>query len=154
MTPEKILSNVLYEWAEVFMRRSMRDFKRFIDESGLSPSQLSTLMHLYYSDDCGVSSLSDHLGITKPAVSQLIERLVKMGLLARTENPNDRRSKQLSITSEGEMLIRQGIDARRKWMETLTESLDPAQQLTIADALTTLTEAAKALNVENQKTGV
>jgi len=87
-------------------------------------------------------------------VSQLIERLVKMGLLARTENPNDRRSKQLSITHEGEMLIQQGIEARRKWMETLTESLDPAQQLTIANALITLTEAAKALNVENPKTGV
>ena len=91
MSPEKILSDILKEWSEVFMRRSMRDFKRFIDESGLSPSQLSTLMHLYYSDDCGVSGLSKHLGITKPAVSQLIERLVKMELLERTENPRDRR---------------------------------------------------------------
>jgi len=106
-------------------------------------------MHLYYSADCGVSGLSDHLGITKPAVSQLIERLVQMGLLLRTENPNDRRSKQLHITSKGKDLIQQAIEARRKWMETLTESLAPEQQQSIAKALVTLTDAAKALDAEN-----
>ena len=52
------------EWAEVFMHRSMGDFKRFMDESGLSPSQVSTLMHLHYGRQCGVSDIGQHLGVT------------------------------------------------------------------------------------------
>ena len=39
MLHTKELIEVIHEWSEVFMRRSGRDFKRFMDETGLSFSK-------------------------------------------------------------------------------------------------------------------
>jgi DNA-binding MarR family transcriptional regulator len=141
----KPISAILQEWTEVFAHRSMRDFKRFMDDTGLSPSQVNTLMRLHYGRMCGVTDVAGHLGITNAAASQMIERLVQMGLLARTESPADRRVKQLTLTDAGRTLVQDGIEARRRWMEDLVETLTPDEQATIASALTILTEAAKKL---------
>jgi DNA-binding MarR family transcriptional regulator len=48
------------------------------------------------------SDLRVELGITKQAVSQLIETLVSRGFLARTEDPDDRRRLALALTERGE----------------------------------------------------
>lgn len=140
------LSAALREWAEVFMRRSMRDFIQFIKESGLSTTQLNTLMRLYYRGDCPISEISDHLGITNAATSQMVQRLVEQGLLDRTEDPTDRRVKQLTLTAEGCALIEQGIEARRRWLEDLTIALSAEEQANIVATLTNLTNAARRLD--------
>ena len=135
-------SEVLRDWAQVFMHRSARDFKRFMDESGLSVSQLNTMMRLYHKGECGLSEISGHLGISNAATSQAVDRLVQMGLLGRREDPQDRRVKQLELTDQGRTLIEKVFDSRRQWMEGLTDTLTPDQQETIIDALTLLTRAA------------
>jgi DNA-binding MarR family transcriptional regulator len=143
MSPEQALTEVLQEWSEVFMHRSMRDFKRFMDESGLSASQANALMRLYHEGACGVSDIGSQLGFTNAAASQMTERLVQMGLVERSEQPEDRRVKQLSLTPNGRALVERGITARRAWMEALTAKLTPEQQALVAQALVLLTEAAK-----------
>ncbi len=140
------LSAALREWAELFMRRSMRDFIHFVKEHGLSTTQLNTLMRLYYHNACPVSEIGDHLGITNAATSQMVQRLVEQGLLERTEDPADRRVKQLTLTAKGRALIDQAIEARRRWLEELTTALPPEQQATIVTALTNLTSAARRLD--------
>ena len=61
--------------------------------------------------------LALNLGVTNAASSQLIDRLVVSGLIERTEDPTDRRAKQLTITTKGRTVLEQGIATRRKWME-------------------------------------
>ena len=143
MLAVKSFSEVMGEWAEVFMHRSFRDFKRFMDDAGLSPSQANALMRLYHGALCGVSDIGGHLGISNAAASQMVERLVQMGLLERTEDSQDRRARQLKLTSQGQALVERGIEARRAWMESLTTNLTPIQQAMIAEALSMLTEAAR-----------
>jgi DNA-binding MarR family transcriptional regulator len=133
----------LQEWTEVFMHRSFRDFKHFMDEANLSPSQVGALMRLYHRGACGVSDIGSHMGITIAASSQMVERLVQMNFLQRSEDPLDRRVKQLTLTPQGRALVEQGIAARRRWLEDLTASLSPEQQASIADALLMLTQAAR-----------
>lgn len=140
-----LLSDVLRQWAEVFMHHSMRDFRQFTRASGLSMSQLGTLFHLYHCGTCGVSDIGGHLGVTNAAASQMIDRLVQLGLLQRYENPIDRRNKSLVLTDEGRALIGESIEARRRWMQDLTTALTPDQQATIASALTELIKAAQRL---------
>ena len=148
MSQAKQLSEVLHEWAEVFMRRSMREHKRFMDESGLSPGKIHTLMRLHFGGECGVSQIGNHLGVTNAAASQLVDRLVQLGLVDRSEDPNDRRVKQLSLTEAGQDLIQQTVVARRRWMERLTDSLSAEEQAPITIALSLLTEAARRLDDE------
>jgi DNA-binding MarR family transcriptional regulator len=144
MSPTKELTEVIHEWSEVFMRRSGRDFKRFMDETDLSFSQLSVLMRLYHGGNSGVSEIGEQMGVTSAAASQAIDRLVNLDLIERTEDPADRRAKRLALTQKGCTLIEKGIEARSQWVEGLTDALSPEQQDLIISALTLLTAAARA----------
>ena len=142
------LSLVLRTWVEVFMHRSFRDFRRFMEGAGISHSQVGALMQLYCEEACGVSDIGEHLGISVPAASQLIDRLVQQGFLERIEYPADRRYKQVSLTSKGRQLVESGIEYRQKWMEQLTQALTPEEQEVISGALSLLNRAAQQLNTD------
>jgi DNA-binding MarR family transcriptional regulator len=145
MSPTKALSEVIREWSTVFMHRSMRDFKRFMDETDLSFSQINVLMRLFHDRKSGVSEIGDQLGVTNAAASQAVDRLVQMGLIGRTEDPDDRRAKRLVLTQKGRELVEKGIEARSKWIEGLTDALTPEEQVLITSALHLLTEAARKI---------
>jgi len=144
MSLAKELTEALHEWSEIYMRRSGRDFKLFMDETGLSFSQLTILMRLYHRGSCNVCELGAQLGVTNAAISQSIDRLVNLDLIERTENPDDRRAKQLALAPKGQTLIEKSIEVRCQWIEALTTSLTPEQQKITFSAITWLTEAAQA----------
>lgn len=143
-------TDVLRDWAEVFMRRSMRDFTHFMRDSGLSMPQVSALFRLHYHGMCGVSDIADHLDVTSAAASQMVDRLVQQGLLERSTDPHDRRVKQIELAPAGHQLLEDAIQARVQWLADLTTVLSPAEQETIVEALDLLTDAAKRL--EPQRT--
>ena len=143
MQPTELLTDTVRAWSEVFMQRSMRDFKRFMDETDLSFSQINVLMRLFHGRNSGVSEIGGQMGVTNAAASQAVDRLVGMGMIERTEDPNDRRAKRLALTQKGHHLIETGIEARSKWIEDLKDALTPEQQTLITSALNILTEAAR-----------
>ena len=130
------------------MHRSFHDFKRYMDASGLSASQANALMRLYHSGACGVSDIGEHVGISNAAASQMIDRLVQMGMVERTEKLGDRRAKQLTLTAQGRNLVEKGVSARSRWMEELSGVLTETQQAEISSALAQLIEAAQKLKTE------
>lgn len=142
--------DALRQWSEVFMGRSMRDFSAFMRNSGLSMPQVSLLSRLHYQGQCGVTDIADHLAVTSPAASQLVDRLVQQGLLERNEDPNDRRAKQIALSPAGRQLIQDGIEARVRWTAELTTVLSPEDQAVIVTALEALTSAAIQLDPDNQ----
>ena len=142
MSSSEQFSKTLHEWIMVFMRRSAQDFRKFMDESGLSFSQVNTLMRLHFTGQVDISNIGAELGISNAAASQLVERLVRMELVERTEDHNDRRVKWLTLTPSGHALAEKLVDIRRAWMEKFTDSLSAKQRDTISDALQVLTEAA------------
>ncbi len=146
MSSTKVLSEVIREWSEVFMRRSGHDFRRYMEESALSFSQVNVLMRLYHRGTCGVSELGEEMGITNAAASQAIDKLVNLGLIARSEDPADRRAKQLVLTDKGRQLVARAIDSRSRWVESLTASLSPAEQEQVIAALSVLTQAARQMD--------
>lgn len=143
MQSSEQLTAVVREWAEVFMHRSGRDFKRFMDTTGLSFSQINILMRLVHGGSAQVSEIGERMGITNAAASQSIDKLVQMGLIERTEDPTDRRAKRLELAPQGRALIDKGIEARTKWVESITDALTPDQKDSIISALTLLTTAAR-----------
>ena len=143
MSPTKVLNDVIREWSEVFMQRSMRDFRRFMVTTGLSFSQINILMRLVHRGSTSVSEVGEQLGVSNAAASQAVDRLVQLGLIVRTEDPGDRRAKQLALTQKGRGLIDQGVEARSKWVEGVTDSLSSDQQNMISSALILLTSAAQ-----------
>ena len=125
----------LQKWVEVSQRRSMRGFLRYARESGLSMSQLGALFHIHRLGSSGVTDLGDHLGVTSAAVSQMLERLVQQGLILRSEDPNDRRVKQIILTDKGRQVLKESVQARQGWVDNLAESLSAIEKQQIQAAL-------------------
>jgi DNA-binding MarR family transcriptional regulator len=99
-------------------------------------------MRLFHGGICGVSEIGEQMGITNAAASQTVDKLVQMGMIRRTEDPQDRRAKLLELTQTGRVLIEKGVDLRSKWIETLTDDLNAEEQEMITSALILLTKAA------------
>ena len=142
------LSDTLLEWSAVFMRRSMHDFLHFARRSGLSMVQMNVLTYIYYHGECDITTLLDVLEVSKAAAGQLAERMQQQGLVVRSPDPRDRRSRLVSLTEKGRELVRESIAARQNWMNDLVESVPSDQQAAIVAVLTSLTRAALQLEEE------
>jgi DNA-binding MarR family transcriptional regulator len=135
----------LHEWIGLFMRRSMRNFLLFSKERGFSMSQIGALFHLHRMGACDVSGIGEDLGVTDAAASQMLERLVQQGLVTRSENPADRRVKQIVLTEKGRQVLQESIHARQGWLEELARALSPEEQAQAEAALRILIEKAGQL---------
>jgi DNA-binding MarR family transcriptional regulator len=135
----------LQRWIGVFMQRSMRDFMGYARERGLSMSQLGALFQIRRRGSSGVTDLGDDLGVTSSAASQMLERLVQQGLILRSEDPSDRRVKQIVLTEKGIQVLQESIRARQGWLSDLAETLSDAEKEAIIAALNILIDGANHL---------
>jgi DNA-binding MarR family transcriptional regulator len=141
MTVPGAFSTALQKWIAIFMHNSMRGVFLFAKANGLSMSQLGALFHVV--EGCsGVSDIGGDLGISSPAASQMIERLVQQGLITRSEDPNDRRAKQIVLTEHGKQIVQESMRARSEWIDVLANKLSPAEQDQAAVVLTVLASRA------------
>jgi DNA-binding MarR family transcriptional regulator len=151
MSDSTEFSQALLAWSETVMRQSLHDMVHYSKSNGLTMPQLSTLYHLHQDDECGVSHVGEHLGVTNAAASQMIDRLVQQGYIERTEDPNDRRVKQLKLTTNGAAIVQEGIQVRRRWMVQLSEVLTVEEQESIIEALNLLTSTVLSLESSQTK---
>jgi len=109
MTDSPDTAHSLREWVELTTHRAMRDQARYVKSLGLSMPQFFLLMHIHHKKQCGITNLSDFMEITAAAASQTVDKLVQGGLLERTEDPNDRRVKQVTLSRKGHELVEKSI---------------------------------------------
>jgi len=138
----------LMSWIEVFMRRSMRTFFLYAKQNGFSITQIATLFLIRRKGTTSVSNISGELEITIPAASQLLDRLVQQGLVVRSEDPNDRRLKQITLSKQGEFVLKEGLHARQIWLEDLIQLMSPAEQEQVIAALSIMLAKANQLQYQ------
>jgi DNA-binding MarR family transcriptional regulator len=150
MNQSDLFIPVLNEWIAVFMHRSMQNLNIFSKEMGYSMSQIFALTFIHHQGTCGVSDLGEGLGVSNAAASQLLDKLVRQQLIVRTEDPEDRRGKQISLTEEGTQLIQDSLSARKSWFLDLKSSLSAQEKEQAIVALNILIDKGRQL--EPQKT--
>ncbi|MEN4012087.1 MAG: MarR family transcriptional regulator [Chloroflexota bacterium] len=123
-----------------FMARSMRSFWQFAKEQGLTMTQMVALRHIHFKQECNISEISDELGVTNAASSQLLDRLVQQGLIARHEDPVDRRNKKILLTERGQQILRASVIARQHWLGELADHLSPREMEQVTQSFTLLIE--------------
>ena len=116
---------MLHTWAENAMRRSMWAFLRFNQERNLSAAMINSLMFIYWHGSASVNDLAKRWGVTKAAASQIADKMVDQGWIDRTENPLDRRSRDLTITAAGQKLTEEAQKFRHGWIDEFIKSLSP-----------------------------
>lgn len=125
----------LSRWSEVFLHQSMRHFLRYAKENGLSMSQIGALFRVFHHGSTPVSEIGEELGVTNAAASQMLDKLVQQGLIFRSEDPSDRRVKQIALTGKGRQVVRESIQARQAWVQELAATLSPDEREQVVSAL-------------------
>lgn len=133
------------DWIAAFMRLSMRGSIRYMKEKGLSISQVGAMFEITHGSN-NVSEVGDSLGVSIAAASQMLERLVQMGLVTRTEDRQDRRVKTLVLTEKGRRILHDSIQARQGWLVELVSTLSPAEQQQVAAAVDILIDKTRQLD--------
>lgn len=77
------------------------------------------MMRLLSSKTWTPSNLGEELGLSVSAVTQMANRLDAIGLLARVEDPSDRRVKHLTLTPLGLEMMRKRQDRRVRLLESV-----------------------------------
>ena len=88
------------------------------------------------------SSLGEELGLSVSAVTQMANRLDAIGLLARNEDPTDRRVKNLTLTPLGLELMRKRQERRVLLLETVLVHMPEKRQGEFIDLLEELLHAS------------
>ncbi len=138
ITPEQCATEVM-EIIPLVMR-CIRTEMRSQGSSSLSVPQFRTLMFLYRHPGSSLSSLAEHLGVTRPTASALTERLVQRGFVDRTEHPKERRQVVLKLTEAGFEHLQQIRQTARSHFAELFVSLSEAQRLRIVEGLAVLND--------------
>jgi len=81
--------------------RSIRKEMRSHRSPGLSVPQFRALAFAGLNSGAMLGELAEHLGLKPPAASAIVEGLVTMGLIERSENSADRRRICLALTAKG-----------------------------------------------------
>lgn len=127
--------NIFHEWIELLMDRSMRGYIHYVREKGLRMSAIGALHHLKLGGCVRVSDLGEHLGVSNAATSQMLDRLVEEGMISRTEDPNDRRMKRITITDAGINILEEAVNARLNWLKDLEEILTEEEKEQLSAAM-------------------
>jgi DNA-binding MarR family transcriptional regulator len=111
------------------------------------PLTIAQLKSLFFISNQGITSsgkLAAALGVTPTNVTGIMDRLVKQGLVSRTEDAQDRRVLLLQTTSKGEKLVSKLRERRRSYMSEVLAHLSVGELDTLAQGLTSLVKAAEA----------
>jgi DNA-binding MarR family transcriptional regulator len=122
---------------------------RAIDESGLTFTQTKVLMTLAGSGEQapGLKPVAEGLGLSMPSVSRAVDGLVQRKLVARTEDPDDRRQRLLAVTAEGERLAGRIMAARLEGLGQFAASLGAEERERLDAALALLLEREEIADV-------
>lgn len=111
-------------------------------EDVVTPPQLRVLVLIATRGAQTPTSVADDLGVHPSNATRTCDRLVRAHLIERGKNPQDRRSLQLSLTTDGTALV-SGIMARRRAAVTaVVQQMPLAERQVLASALTAFSKAA------------
>lgn len=93
----------------------------------ISLSQLQTLDTLASEGPKSSSYLSQLIGVTSGGMTVISDKLVRLGLVQRMNDENDRRVVKLEITDKGHEVLRDIQVKRLALMEKMYHQLDPEE---------------------------
>lgn len=139
VSSKELAEQLLAFWAQLMRGGGATSLWSLFEELGLTLTQVKALQTLAGCDrEVSVKGLAEKLSMSLPNASRTAEALLKRGYVERRENPDDRRSKNIVITSTGADVVRRVESARLQNMESWTETLPPEQRAALHDAIAPL----------------
>lgn len=105
--------------------RAIRAQMRGYRTADLSVPQFRALGFLHRNPGAPLTGLAEHIGLTLPAASRLVDGLVARGYVARKPSPADRRTLELTVSPPGVAMLEASRARARAHLAQLLATLPP-----------------------------
>lgn len=154
--PAREPENVAIGRLLVFMNRYLRAYVRKALE-GMPLGGVDEFVYLAMLLEYGALTKSDLIQRNrheKPTGMEIIRRLLALGFVAQTDDPDDRRSKRLSLTPAGMAAFVQASDGMQRVAELLTGDLSAAEKMLLLQLLEKLEDFHQPLVAKVKREGL
>jgi len=93
------------------------------DAAGVTAAQSGALYYLLDNDGCLLGALSQALKLDKSAITGLVDRLEKKGLVQRRTTPTDRRAINIYLTRKGRAAAEKCLHVTREYNSAIKDGL-------------------------------
>jgi DNA-binding MarR family transcriptional regulator len=114
------------------MQRLIAGHATEFTEVGVTMAQAKVMYVVMAAGQLRMTEVAERLGIGASSASEIVERLVELGLLARAADPGDRRQVVISATPAGVDLLERFRELNQRQLRELLGRLD-ADELAIVD---------------------
>jgi len=118
-----------HHWFRMAVKERLED-----STGGVSPAE-STLLSQLDPDGMPMADLARLVGVSTPAIHQMVHRLVTLGLLEVAPNPRSGRSKLVLLTPEGFTRRREAMELLSDLEDELTHRIGRRRVTALRDAL-------------------
>jgi DNA-binding MarR family transcriptional regulator len=118
--------------------RLARELRREIHSLGVTGGQMSILAAISHAPGITASAVAEQERVSAPAMSNHVARLEKAGLIERTREGLDRRRVGLSLTAEGQKVLRSVRKKRTAWLAARLDNLTDDDRAAIERAIPAL----------------
>jgi DNA-binding MarR family transcriptional regulator len=113
-----------------------------IVEDAVTVPQLRVLVMVFTRGPLNLATVATALDVNPSNASRICHRLVKAGLLKRSEAKEDRRNLMLTLTPAGSRLVNKVTQHRRRSIERVLRTMPAGDRHTMAEAFTLFASAA------------
>jgi DNA-binding MarR family transcriptional regulator len=112
-----------------------RQLRREIHSLGVTGGQVSLLVQIKYHPGIGIRELAALERMSVPGMSKFISRLEESGLVQRAPVEGDQRRVGLTLTGQGQKVLRSVKSKRTAWLAARLRELRPDELETIDAAI-------------------
>jgi len=150
MDKTKLIQEIIDLQRKVDRDRRQLDLEMWL-RLRLSIGQLKSLFFISNQGTTSLSQLAAALKVTPTNTTGIVDRLLKRGLITRTENPDDRRFLVLRTTANGEQLVNELRQKRKDRMTAILKYLSDDEILVLSQGLRSLVKALSVIDREETK---
>ena len=113
---------------------AMRSIRAQLRKSGaieVSIPQFRTLVFISRHSGASLSDAADHIGLTLPSMSTMIDGLVTRNLVIRRTDPHDRRRMTLTLTERGRTTLRGARESTLTYLSELLRNIPTSDRATL-----------------------
>ncbi len=106
--------------------------------AGVSSQQVGLLVSIKYTPGITVGELAVEERVSTAAMSKRVSRLERDGLVTRTPSETDRRQVGLTLSDEGQRVLRRVRSRRTAWLASRLDTLSPDELARVGAAVDAL----------------
>ena len=135
-SPEHVARDLL-EIAPLVVR-DIRAEMRKRSSTELTVPQFRSLNYVDKNPGTSLLEVANHLGLTPPSTSRLVDGLIARGLVSREDRPSDRRRLQLTVTSRGQRILENARKGTLTHLANLLSSISASDRENVSKAMKAL----------------